>query len=195
MVLVIDNYDSFTYNLIHYLQRLGEDVVVRRNDEITVADIDSISPDWILLSPGPGTPTTAGITLQVIEAFRGRLPILGVCLGHQAIGQAFGASIVRANEPTHGKVSHIRHDGKTIYDGLNDDVAVTRYHSLMIDRNTLPDCIAVSSETDDGTIMSIRHREYAIEGVQYHPEAILTTDGMRMLHNFITHYINSEERL
>lgn len=188
MILVIDNYDSFTYNLVQYLQMIGQKVIVFRNDEIGIAEIEHINPDHILLSPGPSSPSEAGITLDVIHHYKGRIPILGVCLGHQAIGQAFGAEIVKAREPVHGKVELITHDGKSIYDGIPNPLQVTRYHSLIIRKDSLPSGLEVSAETADGTIMSIRHRDYPIEGVQYHPEAILTSYGHDILRNFFSKY-------
>ncbi len=186
MLLVIDNYDSFTYNLVQYLGELGETVEVRRNDEITVDEIESrLCPARILISPGPGTPDDAGISLQVIKHFAGRVPLLGVCLGHQAIGQAFGGRVVRAPELMHGKASEICHDGKTIFTGLEDHFKAGRYHSLIVDRPSLPECLEVSAFTPDNIIMGLRHRELKVEGVQFHPESILTEGGMKLLQNFL----------
>jgi para-aminobenzoate synthetase component 2 len=185
MILVIDNYDSFTYNLVQYLGELGEDVVVRRNDEITVAEVEANLPERILISPGPGTPSGAGITLDLINQFAGRIPLLGVCLGHQAIGQAFGGRVVRAATVVHGKASEITHDGKSIFEGLPATFKVGRYHSLIVERASLPPCLEVSAETDDGVIMGLRHREQQVEGVQFHPESILTPEGKRLLSNFL----------
>jgi len=186
MLLVIDNYDSFTYNLVQYLGELGERIEVRRNDEVTVQEIESLlRPDRILISPGPGTPDDAGVSLNTIEHFAGRVPILGVCLGHQAIGQAFGGKVVRAPELMHGKASEICHDGKTIFSGLDDHFTAGRYHSLIVERASLPNCLEISAFTDDDLIMGLRHRELRIEGVQFHPESILTPDGMRLLANFL----------
>ena len=186
MLLVIDNYDSFTYNLVQYLGELGEQVEVRRNDAVTVQEIESqLRPARILISPGPGTPDDAGISLKVIEHFAGRVPLLGVCLGHQAIGQAFGGQVVRAPQVMHGKASEVCHDGKTIFAGLEDHFKAGRYHSLIVDRATLPDCLEVSAFTDDDVIMGLRHRELKVEGVQFHPESILTEDGMKLLANFL----------
>ncbi|HEV7397622.1 MAG TPA: aminodeoxychorismate/anthranilate synthase component II [Pyrinomonadaceae bacterium] len=186
MILVIDNYDSFTYNLVQYLGELGETIVVRRNDEVTVQEIDSLlRPDRILISPGPGTPDDAGVSLEAVENFAGHIPILGVCLGHQVIGQAFGGKVVRAQELMHGKASEICHDGKTIFSGLDDHFKAGRYHSLIVERSTLPDCLEVSAYTDDEVIMGLRHREMKVEGVQFHPESILTQDGMKILRNFV----------
>ena len=186
MVLIIDNYDSFTYNLVQYLGELGETVEVRRHDQVTVQEIESLlRPDRIVISPGPGVPNDAGISLQAIEHFAGAVPILGVCLGHQAIGQAFGGKVVPAPELMHGKASEICHDGKTIFAGLDDHFRAGRYHSLIVERASLPDCLEVSAFTDDDVIMGLRHRELKVEGVQFHPESILTEDGMKLLANFL----------
>jgi anthranilate synthase/aminodeoxychorismate synthase-like glutamine amidotransferase len=182
---MIDNYDSFVYNLVQYLGEIGEDIRVFRNDKITVSHIEDIRPDHIILSPGPCTPNEAGICLTLIRHFKGRIPILGVCLGHQAIGQAFGGDVVRAPRLMHGKTSLIYHDGKGVFTGLNNPLTATRYHSLIVKRETLPDCFEISAETDLGEIMGIRHKEYAIEGVQFHPESILTDSGHAMLINFL----------
>ena len=185
MILVIDNYDSFTYNLVQYLGELGEEVVVRRNDEIAVAEIESKLPNRLVISPGPGCPADAGISLELIEHFSGRFPILGVCLGHQAIGQFFGGRVIRASNVVHGKPSQIRHDGQTIFAGLDSPFLAGRYHSLIVERDTLPACLEVSAETDDGVIMGLRHRGKKIEGVQFHPESILTPEGKKLLNNFL----------
>jgi len=186
LCLVIDNYDSFTYNLVQYLGELGAEIEVRRNDEVTVEEIEAQScPDKILISPGPGTPDGAGVTLKMIEQFAGRVPILGVCLGHQAIGQAFGGRVVRAPILMHGKASEICHDGRTIFDGLEYRFKAGRYHSLIVERESLPECLEVSATTPDGVIMGLRHREVKVEGVQFHPESILTSDGKRLLANFL----------
>ncbi|HVF50327.1 MAG TPA: aminodeoxychorismate/anthranilate synthase component II [Pyrinomonadaceae bacterium] len=186
MILVIDNYDSFTYNLVQYLGELGAELDVRRNDEITVEEVEAdCCPDKILISPGPGTPDEAGVSLSLIERFAGRVPILGVCLGHQAIGQVFGGRVVRAPEPVHGKAAEICHDGKTIFAGLDYRFKAGRYHSLMVERETLPRCLEVSATTPDGLIMGLRHRELKVEGVQFHPESILTTEGKSLLANFL----------
>jgi para-aminobenzoate synthetase component II len=186
MLLVIDNYDSFTYNLVQYLGELGETIEVRRNDEVTVAEIESqLRPERILISPGPGTPDNAGISLNVIEHFAGKVPILGVCLGHQAIGQAFGGKVVRAPELMHGKASDICHDGKTIFEGLTDHFQGGRYHSLIVERDSLPACLEISAFTNDDIIMGLRHRELKVEGVQFHPESILTDEGKKLLANFL----------
>ena len=185
-VLVIDNYDSFTYNLVQYLGELGAELDVRRNDEVTVEEVEAnCCPDRILISPGPGTPADAGVSLELIERFAGRVPILGVCLGHQAIGQAFGGRVVRAPEPVHGKPAEICHDGKTIFDGLDYRFTAGRYHSLVVERETLPECLEVSATTPEGIIMGLRHRELKVEGVQFHPESILTSEGKALLANFL----------
>jgi para-aminobenzoate synthetase component 2 len=186
MILVIDNYDSFTYNLVQYLGELGEEIEVRRNDEVTVAEVEAnCCPDRILISPGPGKPDDAGVSLEMIEHFAGRIPILGVCLGHQSIGQVFGGEVVRAPELVHGKSTEICHDGKTIFEGLEYRFQAGRYHSLIVKRESLPDCLEVSATTPDGIIMGLRHRNMKIEGVQFHPESILTTEGKQLLANFL----------
>jgi para-aminobenzoate synthetase component 2 len=185
MVLVIDNYDSFTYNLVQYLGELGAEPSVVRNDQTTVQAIEHLWPERIVISPGPKTPSEAGICLDVISAFSGRIPILGVCLGHQAIGQAFGGKVVRAPELMHGKTSEIAHDGRTIFAGLPNPFAATRYHSLIVARESLPDCLEVSACTSDGLIMGLRHKEVKVEGVQFHPESILTNSGKQLLSNFL----------
>lgn len=190
MMLMIDNYDSFTYNLVQYLGELGADVQVDRNDEITIEEIEALSPERIMLSPGPCTPSEAGISLNVIKHFKGKLPIFGVCLGHQSIGQAFGGDIVRADQIMHGKTSPIFHKGEGVFKGLENPFTATRYHSLVIDKNTLPDCLEITAwtETESGEmdeIMGVRHKDYAIEGVQFHPESILTEHGHDMLQNFL----------
>jgi anthranilate synthase/aminodeoxychorismate synthase-like glutamine amidotransferase len=186
MLLVIDNYDSFTYNLVQYLGELGETVEVRRNNRVTIDEIENnLRPERIVISPGPGTPDGAGITLDVIEHFSGKIPLLGVCLGHQAIGQAFGGKVVRAPELMHGKASEVNHDGKTIFTELQKPLLVGRYHSLIVEKNSLPDCLEVSASTADNIIMGLRHRELKVEGVQFHPESILTCDGKQLLANFL----------
>jgi len=186
MLLVIDNYDSFTYNLVQYLGELGSELHVVRNDEVTVDDIENeLKPERILISPGPGTPDTAGISLGVIERFAGVLPVLGVCLGHQAIGQHFGGKVIRAPEPVHGKPVEIRHDGKTIFRELPETFTAGRYHSLVVERTSLPDSLEISAESPDGLIMGLRHRTKKIEGVQFHPESILTEHGKKLLQNFL----------
>ena len=185
MLLLIDNYDSFTYNLFHYLGELGEDVVVKRNDRITVQDALAMRPQSIVLSPGPCDPDRAGICLALINAAAGRIPILGVCLGHQAIGQAYGGRIVRAPEPMHGKLSRIHHTGESVFRGLEDGFKATRYHSLTIDRATLPASLAISAETDDGVIMGVAHKTHPVHGVQFHPESIASEHGHALLQNFL----------
>lgn len=186
MLLIIDNYDSFTYNLVQYLGELGAEMKVVRNDEVTVDEIENdLVPEKILISPGPGTPDGAGITLDVIARFAGNLPILGVCLGHQAIGQHFGGNVVRAPEPVHGKPVEVIHDGKTIFAGIDGNFNAGRYHSLVVERDSLPDCLEISAESGDGLIMAMRHRSLPIEGVQFHPESILTEHGKVMLKNFL----------
>ena len=185
MLLMLDNYDSFTYNLVQYFGELGQDVRVLRNDQVTVDEIAAMNPDRICISPGPCSPAEAGISIELIQRFAGKLPILGVCLGHQAIGAAFGGDIVRAKQIMHGKVSRITHAGTDVFADLPSPFTVTRYHSLAIRRDTLPDCLEVTAETDDGEIMGIRHRELPIEGIQFHPESIMTPVGKRILRNFI----------
>ena len=186
MLLVIDNYDSFTYNLVQYLGELGATVEVRRNDCVTLDEIENrLRPERIVISPGPGTPNDAGITLDVIQRFAGKVPLLGVCLGHQAIGQAFGGRVVRAPELMHGKASEVSHDGKTIFAGLNDRFVAGRYHSLIVERESLPSCLEISAHTADGIIMGLRHCELKVEGVQFHPESILTANGKQLLANFL----------
>ena len=186
MILMVDNYDSFTYNLVQYLGELGADIRVARNDQITVAEIERLSPEKIVISPGPCTPREAGISCDVIRHFAGRVPLLGVCLGHQCIGEVFGGEIVRAPALFHGKTSLIYHDGRSIFRGLPRPFEATRYHSLVIRRETLPDCLELSAETDDGVIMGVRHRQLAIEGVQFHPESILTHEGKKLLANYLS---------
>ena len=185
MILVIDNYDSFTYNLVQYLGELGATLEVRRNDQVTPAEIDRMAPERIVISPGPKTPSDAGVCLEVIKEFSGRIPILGVCLGHQAIGQAFGGKVVRAPEIMHGKTSCIAHDGKTVFSRLPNPFPATRYHSLIVERASLPACLEVSATSPDGLIMGLRHRELKVEGVQFHPESILTDAGKQLLANFL----------
>lgn len=186
MLLVIDNYDSFTYNLVQYLGELGAEMKIVRNDEVTVDQIETeIKPEKILISPGPGTPDDAGISLGLIERFAGRAPILGVCLGHQAIGQFYGGKVVRGPEPVHGKPVEIVHDGKTVFENIPNNFAAGRYHSLVVERESLPECLEISAESPDGLIMGLRHRELPIEGVQFHPESILTEHGKLLLGNFL----------
>ncbi|MFC6335183.1 aminodeoxychorismate/anthranilate synthase component II [Paenibacillus septentrionalis] len=186
MILVIDNYDSFTYNLVQYLGQLGQDIVVKRNDEIDVAGIEELAPDHIMISPGPCSPNEAGISLEVIEHFKGKIPIIGICLGHQSIGQAFGGEVVRAEQLMHGKTSLIHHDGKSLFKGLPSPFTATRYHSLIVRKESLPDCLEITAETEDGEIMGLRHKEYPIEGLQFHPESIITEHGLLMLENFLS---------
>lgn len=186
MLLVIDNYDSFTYNLVQYLGELGAEMKVFRNDEVTADEIENdLKPERILISPGPGTPDDAGVSLSVIERFANKIPILGVCLGHQAIGQHFGGKVVRSPEPVHGKPVEITHDGKTIFQNVNGTFNAGRYHSLIVERESLPDCLEISATSPDGLVMAMRHRIFKIEGVQFHPESILTEHGKMMLNNFL----------
>ena len=187
MLLILDNYDSFTYNVFQLLSELGAEVEVIRNDQTTVEDIRAKKYDAIVLSPGPGIPSDAGITEQVIRERGGEVPILGICLGHQAIGEVFGGKVVRAGEIVHGKTSPLRHNGKGLYEGIPQNVPIGRYHSLIIDRATLPDCLEVTSDLADGTIMGVRHKAKNIEGIQFHPESILTPDGKKMMENFLKH--------
>ncbi len=185
MVFVLDNYDSFTFNLVQYLGELGASLVVRRNDQTTVEDVRASRPDRIVVSPGPCTPAEAGISVELIRQMAGEVPILGVCLGHQSIGEAFGGRVVRAPYLMHGKTSVVRHDSRTIFDGLEQDFVATRYHSLVVERGTLPADLEISAWTQDGIIMGLRHRRFDVEGVQFHPESILTESGMRLLANFL----------
>src|SRR5688572_13201608 len=185
MILVIDNYDSFTYNLVQYLGELGQQVEVYRNDKIDVATIEKISPDRIVISPGPGNPDQAGVTLKLLKAFEGKKPILGVCLGHQAIGEAFGGKVVHAPYLMHGKTSEICHDGNGVFEGLPYRFPATRYHSLVVDRDSVPEALEVSATTPDGIIMGLRHKTYFCEGVQFHPESIMTAHGKQLLQNFL----------
>jgi anthranilate synthase/aminodeoxychorismate synthase-like glutamine amidotransferase len=185
MLLMIDNYDSFTYNLVQYFGELGQDLKVYRNNKITIADIEKINPDRIVISPGPCTPKEAGISIDVIKHFTGKIPILGVCLGHQSIGDAFGGDVIRAPYLMHGKTSMIHHDGKTIFAGLPNPFEATRYHSLIIKRETMPSVLEISAWTEDGIVMGVRHKQFKLEGVQFHPESILTGVGKDMLRNFL----------
>ena len=185
MILMIDNYDSFTYNLVQYLQQLGAEVLVKRNDAISVEEIEALSPEAIFLSPGPRSPKEAGITVAVIRRFHQTIPMLGVCLGHQAIGYAFGADVVRAGRVMHGKTSPILNDGRTIFEGLPSPLTAGRYHSLIVDRSSLPDCLKITAETAEGEIMGLRHETYPVEGIQFHPESILTPQGKRIIRNFL----------
>ena len=193
MILVIDNYDSFTYNLVQYVKQLGQEVVVYRNDKISIQAIERLKPDFILISPGPGHPKDSGICLEVIQHFKGLIPILGVCLGHQAIGQAFGGTVRKATKPMHGKQSVVYHDQTSLFENINNPFKVTRYHSLVVDENSLPDCLEISARSEDGEIMGIRHKEYIIEGVQFHPESIMTENGLELLANFFQNKPVAEE--
>ena len=190
MLLMIDNYDSFTYNLVQYFGEIGEDIKVFRNDKITIHEIERLKPERIVISPGPCTPKEAGISVELIKHFSGKIPILGVCLGHQSIGAAFGGDIIRAPRLMHGKTSMIYHDGKTIFEGLSNPFEATRYHSLVIKKETMPDCLEITAWTDIGEIMGVRHKEFIIEGVQFHPESILTKVGKDLLRNFVRLKIN-----
>ena len=192
MILMIDNYDSFAYNIVHYLENLGEKVVVKYNDQLTIEAIEQQQPEYIVLSPGPHTPEEAGMTLKVIEHFKGSIPILGICLGHQAIGQAFGAAVIK-NNPVHGKQSLIFTDQQGVFSQLPKSFTVTRYHSLSIDSDSIPECLEVSATTEDGTIMGIRHKAYPIEGMQFHPESISTEHGYTLLKNFLMQYKQAGE--
>ncbi|MFA4885395.1 MAG: aminodeoxychorismate/anthranilate synthase component II [Desulfotomaculaceae bacterium] len=185
MILMIDNYDSFTYNLVQYLGELGQEVTVARNDKITCAEIEELGPEYIVISPGPCSPDEAGISLEVIERFAGVIPILGVCLGHQAIGRAFGGLVVRAGRLMHGKTSPIQHDGRSLFRDIPSPFTATRYHSLIVEPDSLPDCLEVTAWTGEGEIMGLRHRLYRVEGVQFHPESVLTEHGHMLLQNFL----------
>jgi anthranilate synthase/aminodeoxychorismate synthase-like glutamine amidotransferase len=185
MVFVLDNYDSFTFNLVQMLGEAGRDVLVRRNDAVSVDEVRSLNPAAVVISPGPCTPAEAGISVALISAMGGVCPILGVCLGHQSIAAAFGGRVVRARAPVHGKVSAIRHDGRTIFEGVPDAFTATRYHSLVVEEDGLPECLEVSARTEDGVVMGVRHRDRPIEGIQFHPESVLTREGRRVLANFL----------
>jgi len=185
MVFVLDNYDSFTYNLVQYMGELGAEMTVRRNDELTPQEVESLHPDRILLSPGPCTPQQAGISIPLIRYFAGKLPILGVCLGHQAIGAAFGGNVVRAPKLMHGKTSEVIHDGRSLFAGIASPMTCTRYHSLIVAEDDLPCDLEITARTEDGTIMGLRHRKHPIEGVQFHPESVLTRDGKKLIQNFL----------
>ena len=193
MILMIDNYDSFTFNIVQYLGQMGEDVRVYRNDKITLDEIKKLKPEAIFLSPGPCSPKEAGITVDVIREFYKTLPLMGICLGHQSIGYAFGGEIVRAGRIMHGKVSPVHHDGKTLFTGLPNPFTAGRYHSLVVRPGTLPDCLEVSAQTAEGEIMGLRHKQYPVEGIQFHPESVLTPQGKRILRNFLKH-IDRKER-
>lgn len=185
MIVMIDNYDSFTFNLVQYLAEMGEALQVFRNDETTVKDILGMKPDKIVISPGPGRPADAGISIELIKEAAGEIPVLGVCLGHQSIGEAFGGKVIHAGILVHGKTSKIHHDGKTIFKGIPNPFIATRYHSLVVERSTLPECLEITAETQDGLIMGLRHREFPVEGVQFHPESVLTSEGKAILRNFL----------
>lgn len=185
MILIIDNYDSFTFNLVQFLGELGASMVVKRNDAVTLEEVRAMQPDRIVISPGPCTPAEAGISVDLVRNMAGEAPILGVCLGHQSIGEAFGGRVVRAPYLMHGKTSRILHDGRTVFTGLQQDFIATRYHSLIVERESLPDDLEVSAWTSDGTIMGLRHRRWPVEGVQFHPESILTATGKQLLGNFL----------
>jgi para-aminobenzoate synthetase component 2 len=188
MILMIDNYDSFTYNLVQYVGELGEELQVYRNDKITLEEIERLAPDYLMVSPGPCTPNEAGISMDAIRHFAGKIPIMGVCLGHQSIGQVFGGKVIRAERLMHGKTSEVLHDGKTIFQGIPSPFTVARYHSLIVEEVSLPEVLEVSARTAEGEIMAVRHREYPIEGVQFHPESIITQHGKQLLKNFLTTY-------
>ncbi len=185
MILIIDNYDSFTYNLVQYLGELGAELTIRRNDKISIEEIKGLHPEEIVISPGPGRPKDAGISKELIKLLHKELPILGVCLGHQCMGEVFGGKIVQADRLMHGKTSMIYHDGKTIYKGLKNPFEATRYHSLIVERNSLPECLEITAKTKEKEIMGIRHKEFKVEGVQFHPESILTGEGKNLLKNFL----------
>ncbi|KQL32364.1 aminodeoxychorismate/anthranilate synthase component II [Psychrobacillus sp. FJAT-21963] len=188
MILMIDNYDSFTYNLVQYIGELGERVTVVRNDELSISEIEQLSPSIIVVSPGPCTPNEAGISLDVITHFAGKIPVFGVCLGHQSIGQAFGGKVIRAERLMHGKTSPVYHDGKGVNTNMPNPFQATRYHSLLVEKESLPDCLEVTSWTDEGEIMGLRHKEFAVEGVQFHPESIMTEEGKKLIQNFFEAY-------
>ncbi|WP_413376952.1 aminodeoxychorismate/anthranilate synthase component II [Alkalihalobacillus sp. 1P02AB] len=188
MILMIDNYDSFTYNLVQYLGEMGEELIVKRNDQITIAEIEELAPDYLMISPGPCSPNEAGISMEAIRYFAGRIPIFGVCLGHQSIAQVFGGDVIRAERLMHGKTSEVTHNGKTVFTDIPSPFVATRYHSLIVKKETLPDCFEVTAETAEGEIMAIRHKELAVEGVQFHPESIMTNEGKRLLKNFLEAY-------
>ncbi|PEB83000.1 aminodeoxychorismate/anthranilate synthase component II [Bacillus cereus] len=188
MILMIDNYDSFTFNLVQFLGELGQELVVKRNDEVTISDIENMKPDFLMISPGPCSPNEAGISMEVIQYFAGKIPIFGVCLGHQSIAQVFGGEVVRAERLMHGKTSPMHHDGKTIFLDIPNPFTATRYHSLIVKKETLPECLEITSWTEEGEIMALRHKTLPIEGVQFHPESIMTSHGKELLHNFIRKY-------
>ncbi|WP_134685194.1 aminodeoxychorismate/anthranilate synthase component II [Brevibacillus migulae] len=188
MIIMIDNYDSFTYNLVQYVGELGEELQVYRNDKITIAQIEQLAPDYLMISPGPCTPNEAGISMEVIRYFAGKIPILGVCLGHQSIGQVFGGKVIRAERLMHGKTSPVYHDGRTIFQDIPSPFTAARYHSLLVEESSLPDELEITARTAEGEIMAVRHRQYAVEGVQFHPESIITQHGKQLLRNFLSYY-------
>jgi para-aminobenzoate synthetase component II len=188
MILMIDNFDSFTYNIVQYLGELGEEIVVKRNNEINIAEIELLAPDYLMISPGPCTPNEAGISLEAIEYFAGKIPIFGVCLGHQAIAQVFGGEVVKAEKLMHGKTSSVTHSGHTTFEGISNPFEAGRYHSLIVKKETLPDCLEITAETEAEEIMAIRHKHLPIEGVQFHPESIITEEGKQLLANFLNTY-------
>ncbi|MFP3751903.1 aminodeoxychorismate/anthranilate synthase component II [Bacillus altitudinis] len=188
MILMIDNYDSFTYNLVQYLGELGEELIVKRNDQVTIQEIEELKPDFLMISPGPCSPDEAGISMEAIKHFAGKIPIFGVCLGHQSIAQVFGGDVIRAERLMHGKTSEIEHDGKGVFTGLQNPLVATRYHSLIVKDETLPECFVRTARTKEGELMAIRHKELPIESVQFHPESIMTSFGKEMLRNFIETY-------
>lgn len=188
MILMIDNYDSFTYNLVQYLGELGEELIVKRNDQVTIQEIEELKPDFLMISPGPCSPDEAGISMEAIKHFAGKIPIFGVCLGHQSIAQVFGGDVIRAERLMHGKTSEIVHDGKGVFTGLQNPLVATRYHSLIVKDETLPECFVRTASTKEGELMAIRHKELPIESVQFHPESIMTSFGKEMLRNFIETY-------
>ncbi|MFD1736924.1 aminodeoxychorismate/anthranilate synthase component II [Bacillus salitolerans] len=188
MILMIDNYDSFTFNLVQYLGELGQELVVKRNDQISILEIEELNPSYLMISPGPCSPNEAGISMEAIKAFAGKIPIFGVCLGHQSIAQVFGGDVIRAERLMHGKTSAMYHDNKTIFNGLDQPFIATRYHSLIVKRETLPECFEISAWTEEDEIMAIRHKTLPIEGVQFHPESIMTSVGKELLKNFIEVY-------
>ena len=194
MIIVIDNYDSFTYNLVHLVARSDHDVRVFRNDAVSVEAIEAMDPHGIMISPGPGRPADAGITEEVVRELGGQIPVLGVCLGHQAIGEVFGGHIVHAPTLMHGKTSEIRHDGRTVFEGVEQDFTATRYHSLVVDSSSVPDDLEVSAETSDGVIMGLRHRSAPIEGIQFHPESVLTIEGPRIIRNWVNSVVPAAQR-
>lgn len=195
MIVMIDNYDSFTFNLVQYVGELGQELQVYRNDQITIEQIEALAPDYLMISPGPCTPNEAGISMEVVRHFAGKIPLLGVCLGHQSIGQVFGAKVVRAQRLMHGKTSAVHHDGKTIFRGIPSPFMAARYHSLILAEDSIPDELEVSARTAEGEVMAVRHKRYPIEGVQFHPESIITEHGKQLLQNFLNAYANKGRQL